>query len=313
MWLDFESKNPEFKAFINNENFRKALQYAINRESIAYLRDSVDPARLVRNTICAERLIYDKAGKDYTDYEPLATIKKTNYSDAEQAKKYMQAAVSELCDADGSIKGVSAAEVDMSPIAKYSVDGKLPVTVLYVGTDDEKEIIMAQLLETMIESALGTDYIDIRLAACTSSFYSTVADPLNYDMYFDSLACTYADPSCLLDRMTTDGAENVGKYKVPEFDKLIEQALGTSDLEKRCELFAEAEGYLINGAYVIPMISSLRGYYMTRRVPYTEPLTLFGNIRYKGMLVTEAPLSNADIGSITAAFEAEKANALAGN
>lgn len=40
LWLDFESANPEFKTFIQNENFRRALQYAIDRESIAYLRDS---------------------------------------------------------------------------------------------------------------------------------------------------------------------------------------------------------------------------------------------------------------------------------
>lgn len=313
MWLDFESKNSEFKAFVRNENFRKALQYAVNRESIAYLRDSVNPTRLVRNTICAETMIYDNNGKDYTDYEPLATVKKTNYSNVEQARKFMEAAVAELCDENGNIKGVKPAEVDMSPIAKYSVDGKLPVTVLYVGTDDEKEIIMAQLLKSMIESALGTDYINVELAFCTSSFYSTVADPLNYDMYFDSLSVTYSDPSCLLDRMTTDGAENVGKYIVPEFDALVEQALSTCDLGKRYQLFAEAEFYLVNGAYVIPMISSLRGYHMTRSIPYTEPLTLFGNVKYKGMQVNDSPIRSTDISNIKADFEIKKAEALAGH
>lgn len=313
LWLDFESANPEFKAFVNNENFRLALQHAINRESIAYLRDSVNPARLIRNTICAEDIIYDGTGKDYTDYDALSSIKKTNYFNNDLAKQYMEKAVAELCDAEGNIIGVKATNVDMLPIASYNVDGKLPLTVLYVGTDDESEIIMAQLMEAMIEEAIGPEYIDIQLAFCTSSFYSTVADPLNYDMYYDSLSVTYSDPSCILARMTTDGAENVGLYKVPEYDALIEKALGTSDLKERYELFSKAEAYLVNGAYVIPMISSLRGYYMTRSIPYSEPLTLFGNTRYKGMQVTNKVLTAQEIASIKANYETEKASALAGN
>lgn len=313
LWLDFESKNPEFKTFVNNENFRRALQYAIDRESIAYLRDSVNPARLIRNTICAEKMIYDSNGKDYTDYEALSSIKNTNYSNSKLARQYMEKAVAELCDAEGNIKGVKATKVDMLPIVSFDVDGKLPVTVMYVGTDDEDEIIMAQLIKAMLEEALGTDYIDVQLAFCTSSFYSTVADPLNYDMYYDSLSVTYSDPSCLLSRMTTDGAENVGKYNVPEYDKLIEQALDTSDIEERYKLFSKAEAYLINGAYVIPMISSLRGYFMTRCIPHTEPLTLYGNTRYKGMMVTDKVLTAEEIAAYKVDYETKKAAALAGN
>ena len=312
LWLDFESANPEFKTFIHNENFRRALQHAIDRESIAYLRDSVTPKRLVRNTICAEEIIYDDKGKDYTDYEPLAAIKATDYFNKSLAREYMEKAVAELCDSEGNILGVEATTVDMLPVASYKVDGKLPVTVLYVGTDDEDEIIMAQLLEKMIEEAIGSDYIDIQLAFATSSFYSTVADPLNYDVYYDSLSVTYSDPSCILARMTTDGAENVGLYEVPSFDELIEKALDTSDLSERYGYFAEAEAFLIQGAYVIPMISSLRGYYMTRSIPYTEPLTLFGNTRYKGMQVIDQVLPAKTIAEIKADYEVKKAAALAG-
>ena len=50
--------------------------------------------------------------------------------------------------------------------------------------------------------------------------------------------------------MTTDGAENVGGYDVPEYDALIDQALNAATFEERLEKFAEAEAYLCNGAYV---------------------------------------------------------------
>lgn len=83
LWLDFQGENPEFNTFIQNENFRKALQYSLNREAIATLRDPVNPARILRNTINAEDAIFDGNGVDYTDYEPLKAIKETNYSNPE--------------------------------------------------------------------------------------------------------------------------------------------------------------------------------------------------------------------------------------
>lgn len=312
-WLDFKSDNPEFNAFIQNENFRKALQYSINRESIAYLREPVTPSRLVRNTIIAEELIYDEDGMDYTDYPGLAEIKATNYYDPEKARAYMEAAIAELCDANGNILGINATTVDMLPIAQYDVDGKLPVTVLYVGTDDEADMLMSQLIEVMIEEAIGTDMIDVQLAFSTGSFYSTVADPLNYDIYYDSLSVPYGDPGSQLSRLTTDGAENVGYYEVPEFDALIAQALAESDIHQRYALFAQAEAYLVNGAYVIPFISSLRGYYMTHIVPYTGPLMQFGSIKYKGMKVSSDILTAEQVTAIKAAYETEKASHLSGN
>ena len=311
LWLAFQSENPEWNTFINNANFRKALQYSLDREAIAYLRDPVNPARVVRNTINAEDCIYDTNGKEYTDYEPLKAIKETNYNDPAKARDYMEKAVAELCDANGNIKGISAGTVDYLPVGTYEVDGKLPVTIIYVGTDDEDEIIMAQLMESMIEEALGKDYVDF-VPECFSGWtYGTVADPLNYDIYFDSLSTGYADPSGILSRLTTDGAENMGWYEVPEFDALIEKAEAAKTFEERLQYFAEAEAWLVDGGYVIPFISSLRGYYMTNTVPYTCPLTLYGNSKFKGALVMEEPLTVEEYNTLTAAYEIDRAAALA--
>ena len=137
-----------------------------------------------------------------------------------------------------------------------------------------------------------------------------MADPLNYDIYFDSLSTGYADPSGLLTRMTTDGAENVGCYEVPEYDALIEQALNAATFEERLQYFAEAEAYLCNGAYVIPFISSLRGYYMTNSMPFTSPLTLYGNSKYKGTLVMEEPLTYEEYQTLESAYNIAREEAL---
>lgn len=152
----------------------------------------------------------------------LVVLNGNTYSDYTLARQYMEAAVAELCDEAGNIIGVSPTTVDYLPMLQFEVDGKLPVTVVYVGTDDEDEIIMAQLLEAMFEEAIGVDLIDVVLAFDTSgSFYSTVTDPYKFDMFYDSLSTGYADPSGILTRVTSDGVENMGAYEVPEYDALI--------------------------------------------------------------------------------------------
>ena len=317
LWLDFVGGNGEFNTFVQNENFRKALQTAVNRNVWAQLREPVNPGRIVRNTINAEGAIYNSKGVDYTDLEPLAAIKNTDYSaDTEAARKYMEAAIAELCDANGNINGVEAGTVDYLPVISTEVDGKLPVTLIYVGTDDESEIIMAQLFETMVEQAIGADYIDVVCAFDTSgSFYSTVGGsndgPFNYDIYFDSLSTGYADPSGILTRIGTEEVENVGAYIVPEFDELIDKALNAATFDERLQYFAEAEAFLLEGAYMIPVMSSLRGYHMTYEIPYTAPYMLYGNVRYKGMQVLTQPLTLDEYNLQTAAWEINRAAALA--
>ena len=310
LWLAFESENPEFNTFIKNENFRKALMYSIDREAIASLREPVNPKRVIRNTINAEGAIFDSNGKDYTDYEPLKSIKETDFNNAALAREYMEKAVAELCDADGNIIGCEAGKVDYLPVCTFNVDAKLPVTICYVGTDDEDEIIMAELLKAMIENSIGEEYIDFHIEAFSGWTYGTVADPLNYDIYFDSLSTGYADPSGILTRMTTDGAENVGWYEVPEYDELIDKALNAKTFEERLQYFAEAEAYLVSHGYVIPFISSLRGYYMSYSVPYTSPLTLYGNEKYKGLKVMNSALTIDEFNALDAQYDIERAEAL---
>ena len=317
LWLDFVGGNGEFNTFIQNENFRKALQTAVNRIVWAQLREPVDPSRIVRNTINAEGAIFTSQGVDYTDLEPLAAIKNTDYNaDPAAARAYMEAAIAELCDANGKINGVEAGTVDYLPVISTEIDGALPVTLIYVGTDDESEVIMAQLFEAMVEEAIGKDYIDVVCAFDTSvSFYSTVGGsndgPFNYDIYFDSLSTNYADPSGILTRIGTEEVENVGAYIVPEFDALIEKALNAATFDERLNYFAQAEAFLLEGAYMIPVMSSLRGYHMTYEVPYTAPFMLYGNVRYKGMKVLEEPLTLEEYQIQTAAWEIARVDALA--
>ena len=312
LWLDFQGANPEFNTFIQNADFRKALRAAVDRESLASLREPTQPARLVRNTVNAEGAIFNSEGTDYTQIAPLADIANADWStDETAARKYMEAAIAELCEADGTIKGVQAGTVDYLPVIKTDVDGKLPVTLIYVGTDDEDEIILAQLFEAMVEEAIGEDYIDVVLAFDTSGkFYSTVGGsvdgPFNYDIYWDSLSTGYADPSGILTRITSDGVENVGCYSVPEFDALVEKALAAENFDERLQYFAQAEAWLLDNAYMIPVISSLRGYHMTYDIPHTAPRALYGSDRFKGIKVATTPVTAEEYKVLDEAWELQK-------
>ena len=107
-------------------------------------------------------------------------------------------------------------------------------------------------------------------------------------------------------RITSDGVENVGAYSVPEFDALVDQAMDAESFDERLSLFAQAEALLLDGAYMIPVISSLRGYHMTYEVPYTRPLCLYGSDRYKGLKVKDKPVTLAEYEQLTAAWEAAR-------
>ena len=161
----------------------------------------------------------------------------------------------------------------------------------------------------MVEEAIGQDYIDVVLAFDTSGdFYGTVGGsvdgPFNYDIYWDSLSTGYADPSGILTRITSDGVENVGCYSVPEYDELVDSAMSAPTFDERLQYFAQAEAWLLDNAYMIPVISSLRGYHMTYDVPHTTPRALYGSDRYKGIRVATTPISLEEYQILDSAWEA---------
>ena len=90
---------------------------------------------------------------------------------------------------------------------------------------------------------------------------------------------------------------------MPEFDALIDAALEAKTFDERLSLFAQAEAWLLDNAYMIPVISSLRGYHMTYEVPHTAPRALYGSNRYKGLKVATEPITVDEYNILDAAWE----------
>ncbi len=306
----FQSKNPEMRTAVQNENFRKAIFTAIDPVVLSAIWEPNDPEFFCRYTLLPENCMFDDNGKDYTDYDALKPYKNVNPFDAAKAKEYMDKSVSELCEADGkTLKGVAPAHVDMLPMADFDVDGKLPIDIVYSSGSSDSEMKKATLVKQMLETYLGTDYVNVILAYSSNSFSADVYDLDNWDLVDDSYGFRYADPSANLNRCTTDYDISYSWYEVPEFDDMVYEADDIYDINERYEKYSEAEAYLLGHAYLKPYMSGGGSYNMTRIIPYTVEGGYFGMGRYKmkGALVREEPITLEEYNKLTEEYEAEKA------
>ena len=307
---NFATKNPEMAAAVQNENFRKAIFTAIDAVTLSAIWEPNDPEFFCRYTLLPEDCIFDEDGKDYTDYGRLKEYKETDPFNAESARAYMEAAVAELCEDDGvTLKGVTPGNVDMLPITEFSVDGKLPIDIVYTCGSSETEMKKASLVKNMLETYLGTDYVNVILGYSSNSFSAEVLDLGNWDLCDDSYGCRYADPSANLNRCTSDYDITASSYDIPEFDAMVAAADATYDLEDRFAAYAEAELYLLDHAYIKPYMCGGGSYNMTRLVPYTMPGGYFGLSRYKlkGALIQETPVTVEQHAALKEQYDAERA------
>lgn len=308
--FNFNTKNPEMAAAVQNENFRKAIFSAIDAVTLSAIWEPSDPEFFCRYTLLPENCMFDDNGKDYTDYPALAPYKGVDPFDAEKSKSYMEAAIKELCEADGvTLKGVKPGAVDMLPLAEFDVDGKLPIDILYACGSSETEMKKATLLKQMLETYLGTEYVNIILGHSTNSFTADVYDLGNWDLVDDSYGLRFADPSANLDRCISSYDITYSYYDIPEFDEMIAKASSLYDISARYEAYAEAEAWILEHAYLKPFMTGGGSYQMTRIMPYTTPGGYFGLGRYKmkGALIREEPVTAAEYAALTETYNGEKA------
>ena len=291
---NFTSSNPEYKAFVNNENFRRAMYYGIDRVKLLTLDDPTNPASLLRNTIVPEGTIFDEKGRDYTDYATLRSVKMTgNYYNPTLAKQYFAKAVAELTDGKGTLKGVTPGPVDMKPVADFQVDGKLPLQMVYVHSTDAVDTKLALLFQAVVKDVFGAENVEVVLGQYVDDKYNDVVKPRRFDVTYDSFRFSFADPMAQLGRLVTKGGVNDGEWSDPEFDKLIAEADAKSVISERYQIFSKAERLFLDRAYVLPFRVGGASYTMSKAVPFTYPRGGFGTTRfkYKGMTLEAKPVT----------------------
>ena len=245
------------------------------------IRDSpYTPERMITNTITLKNFAA-AGGKDYTEFDGLADIVARESFDPELAVEYRDKAKEEL---EGE--------------ATFPIKIMMPYNTS--GTQWTNE---SQVVEQQLENLLGEDFIDIiPVGFPPSGFLNATRRAGNYCFQKCNWGPDYADPETYTDPWLPDGTYNWPERAFdPEpynhYKSLVDQAKEeVLDLERRFELFAEAEAFLIDQAWVIPIHCGGGGYVATKLEPFTSPYAPFGiaDLQYKGQVVMKEPIDTEE-------------------
>ena len=294
---EFEPDN--WKIVVNNLNFRKSLFHALDRKAAMLTAEPYDPEKRILNTITPKNFV-DLDGIDYTQLGKLANFTNTDSFNSKLALEFKEKALAEL-------KGK----------AKFPVKVLMPYNT--GGTDWANR---AQVIEQQLENLLGADYVDLIIdPKPPTGFLKEVRRAGNYAFLECNWGPDYADPETYTDPFTPDNNYNwphlAEGYKEANgkntYENMVDAAKAeVLDIGKRLTLFADAEAYFIDQAFVIPYAAGGGGYSASRLNPFESPYSPFGvsSERYKGQKIMEKPMNSEQFTKGLANWEKERADAL---
>lgn len=283
------------KAAILNKNFRLAYMAAYDR--VAYLSQSApeDVAELMlRNMNNFPDVVTSSDGKTYGQ---LVT----------EAYNEMTGTTIDLVDGQDPFLNKDAA---LAYIEEAKKDGiKFPVTldVLVIGDSSPIYVSRANSMKKSVEDntngqiqiAIQLQSQDIVQQIC---YYNQDPTKTDYDINtFSGWSPDYADPKSYVDIYSTstgyymhvlglaldgenDPASQEAKKAVgwDEYERLYRAADAvTDDMDARYKAFAKADAYIVANALFVPQQQQLRGYAVSRVVPFTRAYSNTGISEYK--------------------------------
>ena len=296
--FDAEYEPENWKIAVNNKDFRKSLFHALDRVSAMLTVEPYNPQDLLSNTITPKNFV-DVEGVDYTQLEPLAAITSNDSFNKDLALQFKEKAMAAL---EGK--------------ATFPVKVVMPYNS---GMPDWAN--RTQVIEQQLEKLLGVDYVDIIVEAGPSTgFLSEVRRPGKFALIEANWGPDYADPSTYTEPFSVDGTYNKPElaegYKEANgkttYLNLLDKAKATIETTQRYNLFAQAEAFLIEEAFVIPYSVGGSGYVASKLNPFEAQYSPFGVTaeKFKGQKVLDKPMSNDEFKEALAQWEQERANAL---
>lgn len=303
---------------VNNTNFRHAMMSGFDRLYSMYALDPDSPESVIQHSITPGGFTQTN-GKDFAAMPAFDNVNQHFYNRADEeaskakALEYKAKAMEEL-----SAQGVT---FPVKVVLAYRVDMK----------DWENESV---LVKQQLEGLLGTDFIEVILSgAPKENFLSSTRSAGKYSFMRVNWGADYQDPETFTDplkKKQEDGiyiGNNYNKMDTilnnedfPESRKIIEDYYAkveegkaeVMDLEKRYQLFAEAEALLIENAVVIPYYISPAEYQASNINPYEGQFASFGICsigleRMKWQHVQDHFVTPEEMETFKAAFEAGRA------
>ncbi len=271
----------DWRIAVNNLNFRKAFFYGFDRIAALTVDQPIRPDYKINNTITPETFA-SADGKDYVHFGDLAKYAKEMKFNQTEAKIYMQTARQELAD---------------------KVDWPIKVVMPY-KPDNPNNLLKAQVIKQQLENLFGTDTINLYITPYPPTGYLTSTRRSGkYSLMEVSWGPDYADPRTFtgmfidsnynFPELTTEVDQN-GKNKYTVYKAKVELAEAEKvDLAKRYELYANAESYVLDNAWVIPYRRGGGGYVASFINPFEQPFAPFGiaTSRWKGMHILTKPMT----------------------
>jgi oligopeptide transport system substrate-binding protein len=284
---------------VNNLNFRKALFHGLDRVAALIAVAPYDYKRRLSNTLTRPNLVQVK-GVDYTMMDGLKAYTEGESFNPELAVQYKKKAMEELRDK-----------------VTFPIKVVMPYSTGLV--DDANQ---AQVIEQQMEKLLGTDFIDIILqpypatgfnkAVRTAGKFSFMrlrwgpdyADPLSA---FDPVMKSAIAPMWSRIYLARDYVQPDGRGK---FEAMADEANAeVLDVQKRYELFAKAETFLLDNAFVIPMYLSGGGYIASYVDPFSSLTGQWGNNglrKLKGAKLLDHPMGMEEYAEAEKKYLAER-------
>jgi oligopeptide transport system substrate-binding protein len=295
---EYEPQN--WKIAVNNVNFRKSIFHALDRKAAMLTEEPYDPEKRISNTITPKNFV-SVDGVDYTQLDGLAEISNTDSFNKDLTLKYKEKAVTELKEAGAT----------------------LPIKILMpYNTNSTEWANRAQVVEQQLEGLLGKDYIDVIIdPKPPTGFLGEVRRAGKYAILECNWGPDYADPETYTGPFMEEGTynwpelaegykESNGKNK---YENMIVAARNeVLDIKKRYTLFAEAESFFIDEAFVIPYAIGGGGYSASKLNPFESPYSPFGvsSLRFKGQKVMEKSMNSEEYDKQLKQWEENRTKAL---
>ena len=153
--------------------------------------------------------------------------------------------------------------------------GMPPIEILFNTLETHRSV--AEAIQDMWKRNLS---IDARLLNQEWKVYLDSKKTGDYQVARYGWIGDYPDPNSFLDMWLTGGGNNDSRWSNTEYDRLIHEAGHTADLQKRLELFQQAEAILMDELPVIPVYFYTRVYALHPSVQGWYP-TILDNHPYQ--------------------------------
>lgn len=232
-YLQFNVKR-EGKPWLANENFQRAIGFAIDREALikAVMKGVSEPAtRYVLPQL-------EGLEKTFAEEYPYEFYSKN--ADVDKAKEYLQKAMQELGISDPS-----------------------KMTFEYLTDDTQRAKLTAEFIQDQLEKNLG---IKMTVKQVPFKQRLELMTKMDYDVVFAGWGPDYNDPMTYLDLWVTGGGHNDTGWSNKEYDELIQFAKTTTDFKARADALFEAEKLLVEHGPIIPIYFRQRAWSCNDRV-----------------------------------------------